>query len=336
MATFEIDSEEQAWELLQEALEGRLDLREAPTFNFDKWPIIDIHLPATPVESSISPTMMEAFIELQKSINRAYTLTSADTGDLRYLTNAERERLEIRVVVTKGSSEYAAKLADALEKIGLEAVGKMDPHNLMITIIGVALVVGGVIVFRSWMAHKTEVRKAEIDSVEKAKFLDAQIATLTQGTENMKILAQAYERSPLLADIDAATEPARAQMVKSVGDEGGGRLYGTDLGTELASEITAQRRRAGEQIRLAGNYRVVRVDTTSPDGFRVTLADDQNNREITATMQDALLSEQHKKAIRDAEWAKRPVYVELTARELRNRLVDAVVLNASEAKEKTL
>jgi hypothetical protein len=304
-----------------------------PIFDFKAWPHVNIHLPDTPVESSISPTMMEAFIELQKSINRSYTLVSADTGDLRFLTNAEKELLEIRVQVSKGSSDYVASLTKALEKIGLEAVGKMDPQTLAITILGTALIVGGTVAFRAWLSHKTEQRKTELAGQEKEKWLEVQKATLEQGTENMKILARAVSRQPLLGEIEAAAEPARAQMVKSVGEEGGGTLFATKLETDLASEITAQRRQQSEQVRLAGNYRVVRVDTTSPDGFRVTLSDEANDREITATMQDALISGAHKDAIRDAEWGKRPVYVEMTAKQLRNKVVDAVVVNATAAKQ---
>ena len=63
-----VTSEDQALVLLETALKGT-SASDLPTLvNFQGWPTLNVHLPHTPVDGSISPTMMEAFIELQTSL----------------------------------------------------------------------------------------------------------------------------------------------------------------------------------------------------------------------------------------------------------------------------
>jgi hypothetical protein len=330
MATYHIKTEAEAWDMIEKVLAGGVSFPESPQFDFQGWPLLDVYLPSTPIQGSISPTMMAAFIELQKSINRTYLLVASNTADLRALSAGERERLEIRVKVEKGSSDYSIDLTKIFESIGAEAFGKMDSAHIAITVLGVALVIGGVVAFKSWLDSKAELRKVDADAEGQAALIELQKETLKAGTAHMRILADAIKQQPLLDDVEAATEPARAQLVKSLGEEGGGRAFGVSLSADAAREIGSQRRQQSETVKLAGNYRVIKVDTSSPDGFRVTLGDDTNGTEITATMQDALVSEAHKTAIQRAEWQKRPVYVELSAKKLRNRIVDALVLQASD------
>lgn len=329
-----IESEQEAWATLGKLLDGTLKIKdETAVVDFSDWMDLHIYLPDTPVEGSISPTMMEAFLELQKAINRTYKLVTSDTSDLRYLTNDEKEKLEFRVRVEKGSSEYFARLSDILEKIGLEAVAKMDPQTLAITIISVALIIGGTVGWRSWLHNKTQQRKDELDSEERKAELAVQQHALSQNIELARLLTQASIRQPLLQDVETIVEPARDAIVKAVGDEGGGTINETDVDAELANEISTRKRQQSEETRLRGNYRIIRVDSTSPDGFRVTIAEPDSGREVTAALQDALSSEAHRQAIQRAEWAKRPVYLELTARLLRGRIIDAVVLNAEDERK---
>ena len=149
-----IESEEQAWDLIEHALNGTLDLdpSEPLVLDFSEWPLVDVYLPNTPEDATISPTMMEAFIELQRAIYRSYTLVESDTADLRTLSKAEKEKLEFRVKVREGSSGYEADLAAVLERIGIEVVTKMDQSGIVICVLGVAALLAGVSVWRANLA----------------------------------------------------------------------------------------------------------------------------------------------------------------------------------------
>jgi hypothetical protein len=62
----------------------------------------------------------------------------------------------------------------------------------------------------------------------------------------------------------------------------------------------------------------------------VTLTNIETDEEITASLQDALVSDEHRALIQAAEWSKRPVRVRLSARLLRSRPIDAVILTVEQ------
>jgi hypothetical protein len=160
-----------------------------------------------------------------------------NSGDLRGLSKAEKDRLEFRVKVSDGSSEYVAELAKSLEAIGGDVVSKMTSGDLLIAVLGIALIVGGVISWKAWLAYRTESRKSETEKAEKIAWLDAQKEQLKHDTERYGLLVKAMGHQPLLGDIEAAAEPARNEMVKAIGEERGGTIQGVPLSSEFASEV---------------------------------------------------------------------------------------------------
>jgi hypothetical protein len=99
-----IESENQAWDLLRQVLDGEFPTEHGEVVEFRGWTGLSVHLPNTPISASITPSIMEAFIDVQKTIYRTYTLVSADTADLRTLSKAERDALEFRVVVSRAAA----------------------------------------------------------------------------------------------------------------------------------------------------------------------------------------------------------------------------------------
>ena len=122
----QIASEEDAWRHLEEAVSGKFPQMKGTDLEiqFHGWPRLEIYLPDTPRQASISPSMMEAFIDLQKTIYRSHTFLSADTGNLRTLTNAEREQFEFRVEVKPGSSGYEVDLTEIAKSLGADIIAK--------------------------------------------------------------------------------------------------------------------------------------------------------------------------------------------------------------------
>jgi hypothetical protein len=96
MRAIRIASEEDAWDALKNEL-GPIDVGAGPVnLVFVGWPYIEIHLPQTPEEATIAPSMMEALVEFQRTIYRAHTLLASDTGNLRTLSRM-RPRQKQRV-----------------------------------------------------------------------------------------------------------------------------------------------------------------------------------------------------------------------------------------------
>src|ERR1700759_3067002 len=101
-AVYRIANEEEAIVLLQKALNGEIPDDILPVVDFAGWPNLEVYLPKTPVDRSISPAMMAAFLEYQAAITRSRALITTDSGDVRNLTKPERDGVEIRVEVGGG------------------------------------------------------------------------------------------------------------------------------------------------------------------------------------------------------------------------------------------
>jgi hypothetical protein len=333
LRSIRITNEDEAWDALKDEL-GSVD--DSPiALAFAGWPFIEIHLPQTPEEATIAPSMMEALVELQRTIYRAHTFLAADTGNLRTLSRLEREKFEFRVKVSAGSSDYKIDLTEIAKSLGEDVIGKMNGQDLTITIVAIALIVAGAVAWKAWLRAKTEQRKTESDDIQKREWLQMYQSQLQHDTGRIELLARAIERHPIIGEVEASAESARTEIVKAVGDERGGSVLGVHMSPEIAAEIVTTKRQQSTEVRLAGVYRVGKVDTTASDGFRVTLVDEKTGEELSASLIDAIISAEHRDAIQQAEWRKQPVFVELTARRLRKRLVDAIIVDAKPASAAT-
>ena len=55
-----VQSEDEAFAILQRAMASEFSDEAFPIVVFDGWPDLDVYLPQTPVQASITPTMMGA------------------------------------------------------------------------------------------------------------------------------------------------------------------------------------------------------------------------------------------------------------------------------------
>lgn len=117
-----IRSEDDAWMLLERVLREGLPDDAPPFVQFRSWPTIDIYLPETPIDGSITTSMMEAFLAYQEAINRTHALLATGSADLRGLTNDDRASLEVRVRVKAGSNHYIAEAGPIFERIAFDVL----------------------------------------------------------------------------------------------------------------------------------------------------------------------------------------------------------------------
>lgn len=327
VAAIRIESEDEAWAYLERALAGDLPENLVPTVAFTGWPHLEVYLPDTPVQASMSPSMMKAFIELQNAVYRSHAAFSAGKPTARALSSTEKERLEFRVKVAGGSSKYDVDFTKIFETLGTASIGKMTGPEIVAAIIAVALAIGSTTVLLAWLKHRADIRKSELEARGKDRLFDAFETMVKQDTERQATWLAAQARIPALADVRAVTEDAKAELLRAIADENGGRVNGVDIDGDVANDLISSVRRRSEEAKMTGVFRVDKVDTTVPDGFRVTLHNTQTGDDITASLQDALISEEHRARIRTAEWSKKLIVVDLVGRKGRTRFVDAVVMD---------
>jgi hypothetical protein len=332
-AVFRITSEEDAWKALEDAIANKAEIPPDLKIVWSGWPVIRIYLPNVPEDATISTSMMSAILELQTSIYRTHALLTTGDSSLRRQTRFEKERFELRVKVEKGSSDLSINLPDIIAKYGHDIVAKMTGTELLIMVLGLALIYAGKLAYTEYLDAKTTQRKIASDDEKTKTLLDNFQAQLQHDSKRFEMLTQVVESRPTLKQIEYSANTARDEIVKAVAEENGGVIQGINIPREVANEISSVSRTRSSEANLSGTYRVAKVDTTAPDGFRVTLEDIKSGELVTASLFDALISAKHRQILQDAEWNKKPVHVEMSGRRLHGRMTDAKVVDVSAIEE---
>jgi hypothetical protein len=225
--TFEIASENDAWRLLDDSLNRRIDAGERPEFIWSGWPYLQIDLPETPIPGSISPPMMGAFLEIQSSIYRSHAILSSGTSNLRSLNRIDKERFEFRVRVEKGSSLYLVDLQHIAERLGNDIIAKMTGTELVITVVTLAIIVAGTAVWTRLIDQRTDQRRIDSDDEKVRALMDTFKEHLEHDTRRYEMLTNALTAKPILKKIDAANEPSREAVLDALWPAPG--LDDTDL-----------------------------------------------------------------------------------------------------------
>ena len=97
-----IQNEEDAYQILQRAHNG--ELGPYSEIIFDGWPTLNIYLKGNKFHQSLTPTIMRGLLEFQKGIYQSFASAKYNHPTKR-LSEAEKKDLEIRVNVSKGSSD---------------------------------------------------------------------------------------------------------------------------------------------------------------------------------------------------------------------------------------
>lgn len=318
-----IRNEDDAWKVLEAALGGEFDDSERPEIRFQGWPRLQIRLEIA--DSTITPSIMAGFIELQTAIYRTHAILYRDSIDLRPLTRDEREGLEFTVKVEPGSSNFDIDGQQVIEELLRVLASDMDGVHWVITIVSVALIGFGRLAWKDYLEDRAKTRSEEIKSRERRETLENIRYLSGQETERLKTLVRALGESDRLPRVDEAVDEGRRAVLKSIPEHVHAVIGGAEIDGAQARELAKSERKRSKEVTIEGNYSIRRVDTTAPDGFRVRLQNIDDETSLTAGVQDVMISEKQRAVIREAEWAKRPVWARIFAKQRGDQFIDAVI-----------
>lgn len=327
-----INSEEEAFALIENYLSGET-LPEH--ISFDGWPRLSFRLEGDNFRQSITPSVMKGFIEMQSQINKSYALAKYGVPDPRKLTKEEREDLEIKVEVEKGSSIFNVDIGGFLTKLSQELVGKMSPQQIMVTLLGAALIWGGISIFRRFLDNRKEVRLSEINKDGDKEHLRTMQSMSQEETKRMELMTRFINKTPLLDNMDRMSYDAKTEMVKSFSRADMAEIDGVMLDGEMAKELTTNARRRSSEMRIDGIYRIEEVNSTDPEAFKVKVRNVKTDQRLTCVVQDIFLDESgNKDALVKAEWDRKPVHLSINAKHVDGDIKSAVILYVHDSKEK--
>ncbi len=300
-----INSREEAFDLIEKALDG---VKEDKIIDLDikgDWSKITILIKGDNYQASLNGRLIKALSELQTQLNRIYA-NALYGKSAKALSNDEREEIELIFQVSKGSSLIEIDLGNWLEKLSEAGIEKMTGTEIVIVVLGLAVVWGGSKAFNAYntrkqnetdQQHATEL--AIKSQEEETKRQAALITALGESNETIRLAIK--EKSQMDSNILKATPTADSVEINE-------KLYNrSDI-----EEANRSERQSTELDRQDDFYHIAGI-ATKPEGFTVTLSDKQGASIRAELAKDKLKPDELDElweALRDDE----PIFIKLTVR----------------------
>lgn len=317
MHTLRISNEDEAWAAIESTLAGELP-EGISSIEFDGWPTLTLHLHGQKFHGSITTTVMESLIEVQKNLNRSYAKIRYDKSDARHITDEDRDQIELVVKVSEGSSDLTAALESALEKIAINVADKMTPEQLIISILGLALMYFGHSYFKSAQDAKT-----------KEKQIDADINAKEEDTKRFKMMADAITKVATLKEVREDADDSHDALMRAAASAEKAEILGVDIDPDVARQLIKTKRERSKDVRLDGMFTVTVADKSNPLDPRCRLVSDKGIEFMAMVIDDDWTVEQKSK-FHAAFWDNKSIGLLVNAKELRGNIVLASVVGVAD------
>jgi hypothetical protein len=315
-----ITNEDEAFAALEAALSGALG-DQPVQLNFDHWPVLTMRYEGADFDSTVTPELAQAIIELQHALNRTYARHVLHTNNARSLTNEQRRGLQIKAKVEQGSSLINIDLGEFGKVLTNGLVGRMSSQDLMITVLGAALIGGSLLAWKAYLKQKSE-----------GKVLDEQtrlqLGMSQQETRRTEILAEALTKNVALRNTQADFDDAKREFVRGGVDANTVMLQGLEMKASDAKAIGSSPRTASDDVQLNGHYIIQKLDWQNPEEVRMSLlsTDDPKLSFVAVLKYSLALPVEQKEKLQRAEWERMRLYMAINATRLRGEVTSARIV----------
>lgn len=312
-----ITNEEEAWEWFRKAIE-KVDIDEHTEIEFKGWPNLEITISGRDFRGTMPTRIMPAIMDLQKEIHRVYCLLKYGEDNTRKLTLEDRERIELVVAIEKGSSLFNVELGKQLNEAFISAISRMESRHLAITVIGVALTIAAPVAWKDYL-----------DSQAKQNEIESRVTMSQLEKEKLSLFASGAKEAPEIAIAQRGADEFRNHSLHRLKENDVLSIQGTDIEVDgaHAADITHKPREQSIEVRIDGEFLIQSVDSGNVTGYRIKAKRIIDGTVITVTLPDTLISHDQKEILKNAEWAKEPVLMEINAKELRGKITSATLVS---------
>lgn len=237
--------------LLQKALDNGFDDSKSYEIAFGDWLQFCFKVEGDKYQSTLPASSLKALAQYQAAINSFYAaLVYSKTT--QSLTDDDKKDLELIFHFSQGSSVTKAGLGDVVERLGLRAIEKMNGNQLVVTVLGLALLAG------AYAGH--------------SNYLDAETAQ-HQTEAHLQVVQAAIDANSRLSSLNADIAASAVNMAKSVIDADAIEIGRLSLSADEIPDYIKRERTRRQHSRIDGLYRVTRIAETD-SGFRISLEDE--------------------------------------------------------------
>ncbi len=315
-----ISNEEQAWRLLEDQLAGK-DL-DAINFSFESWPVIAIRVKGEDFNGTIPTRFFEPILEFQSEIQRVYTRLKYGHENIRKLTRAEREALELVVQVRQGSADWQIKLTEVFQNI----VNNMTSTEKIAVIVTIGLVYTTTTMWSDWLEFK-----------EKEHGKTTTVKLSEQETKRVKLITETRNKYPDVNSSYDAMAHFRSDITRKLKPDDEIELSGkTFIEGDYAAEIIATPQKVAQAIRIDGEFYIDGVKFPKEYGgkYRLSVENVKNGSKFFVDASPDQLNESDVKLLREASFAVQHVLLQINANELHGKITKANLVSIKKVPKK--
>lgn len=326
--TLSIKDEQSAIDAIKMILDGG---KFEGQFELQGWPKLKVRLTGDKFDSTMTPTVMKSFIELQNLVYRSYALAQYGSDDTRKLSKEERDELEIEVKVDQGSSIYEVDFQEVLVKFAEKAAENMTPEAIVVTVLGLGVLWVGKTSFQAYLNYRKDIRMAEAKTEEQRHLLEGVERLSREETERLAVMQRLFMANPMLNQVNQQSYDTKTELLRGFSSADNATVEGVEVEPDVAQELITNARRKAVEQRLDGYYRILRVDSSHPDEFRVKVRKNRGTLEFEAVVEDAFLNADMKETLQLAEWERTTVFLNINAKVMNESIKQAVILGVQRA-----
>lgn len=311
-----IKSEDDAFQFLKGIASEDFDTKSIE-LKFESWPVLHIHLKGEMFDSSLTTDVMQGMLDLQKHLRQSYA-TLAYSGDVRKLTATDKARLTLVVKVSPGTSGLDINLQEIAEQFVNGALANMTPDQTYGAVMTAILMVGGVTMFKHWVASKGQ-----------EKELDTRVQLSEQETARMQIIQDVAARDDKAHAILEESQQMHEALLKSISGAAVAEVGDIEINGADMKEMTKSSRAESHEVRIDEVFHVDMFDATSPNQYKVHVKSDALNMAFNAAIsQDMMAADQDMLFLHIRE--RLPIRLHINAKNIRNEIKNAVIVMVSD------
>lgn len=238
-----IQSEENAWAILAKYIDGKPVERPI----FDGWPSMTISIRGEDYLASITAGQMEAYLEFQATINRAFAALAKGHFDARYLKDSEEEELTLRTQVKKGSSILETDLSPLVQALS-SVVGKASPTEVIVGGVLISLALTSPLLVKYFV----EGRARELELKNTAALIDTVAKKSAEETRRLGLYDNALKGIskvfPALIGLMPQLKRSQLSLLSSIDDADSATINGVLITQDQIQDLNNRRPRNSHKI----------------------------------------------------------------------------------------
>lgn len=260
MSTITITNEEEFFDFAHSVL------TDAEVVNmplFVGWPKVDLHVQGERYSSSLPTTFMDGLIGFQQELEKAFLNQTTGSSNRQRLTNSDKAALELVFEIEEGSTGAFASAAEALNHLSdmvNNLTSGMTGNQKVISVLAIALAVGGYMSVDTYFAHETAVVNQEQITERQRIVANAQTDALQEQRQAVvDALKVTMDNLPAASHI----EEGYTKIVKSVPDATSLTIAGSSLDNEDIQRISSRPDVASERLENTCNFIISSIKKNS-------------------------------------------------------------------------